>query len=112
MSYVPHTVWVGAKTPVLVPHPIKSKYLNGNAGYLKYANSPVAQRFMARICARPGMSVAEIATETNNKAAYGYIDCLRRDGYIRVTTERKSNNVPIMRAWPTDLFLAKFPRNL
>lgn len=110
MSYVPRTVWVDR--PVPKPRPVKSKYLKGHAGYVKYANSSVAHHLMNLVCEQPGMTAAEIMARSKNKSAYGYIDCLVRDGYARVTTDRNAHNVPIMRVWPTELFLAMFPRNL
>lgn len=118
MSYTPHTVLAGGLTglpgdrPALTPRPVKEKYLNGKAGYVKYVKSTVAHRMMGFVCENPGIKAAELMHLMKNRTSYGYLECLRRDGYARVTTERKPGGMAIMRVWPTDLFLAMFPPTL
>jgi hypothetical protein len=110
MSYTPHTVWVGVQPKA--PRPIKAKYIKGKAGYVNYENSPVAQRMMALICQNPGAAATELVAVTRNRISYGYLDCLRRDGYADVRVERKAKGMAVMHVWPTELFLAKFPPTL
>ena len=113
MSYTPHTVWVGAQSVATkAPRPVKAKYLNGKAGYLNYENSPVAQRLMAAICQNPGAAATELVAVIKNRISYGYLDCLRLDGYADVRVERKAKGMAVMHVWPTELFLAKFPPTL
>ena len=93
------------------PAPAKPERRNVKQGYVRYERSPTAHRLMAHICNTPGLSVAELSALMGHTTTYFFITCLLEDGYVETTQGLKSNNVQIRLIWPTELFLAKFPRN-